>query len=110
MRPRYATQIKSAPENALSGLLTIMRVIDKAAPGFADLQAKVLEPGFPWHYARATREQDGEENPWLRSWVHMIYDHGHWYSQAGDFILGQVIAMMGAVGEPLRSIYRVRVG
>jgi hypothetical protein len=86
-----------------------MRVIDKAAPDFGGLQAKVLEPGFPWYYARATREGDGEESPWLRGWVHMVYDHGQWYSQAGEFIVQQIVAMMGAVGEPIQSIYRIRI-
>jgi len=86
-----------------------MRVIDQAAPGFAELQARILEPGFPWRYARATREDDGEENPWLRGWVHMVYDHGHWYSQDAEFIVKQVVAMMGAVAEPISSIFRVRI-
>ena len=86
-----------------------MRIIDKAAPGFAELQARILEPGFPWHYARATREDDGGDNPWLRGWVHMVYDHGQWYSRDAEFILQQIIAMMNAVAEPIGSIYRIRI-
>jgi hypothetical protein len=86
-----------------------MRVVDQAAPGFAELQSRILEPGFPWHYARATREDDGEENPWLRGWVHMVYDHGKWYSHDGEFILKQIVAMMGAVAEPIVNIYRIRI-
>ena len=86
-----------------------MRVIDDAAPGFAALQEKILAPGFPWHYARATQKTDGPENPWLRGWVHVVYDHGHWYSQDGEFILNQIAAMFAAVGEPATSIYRIRL-
>ena len=86
-----------------------MRVVDNAAPDFAALQAKILAPGFPWYYARGTRENDGNTNPYLNGWVHVVYDHGHWYSQAGEFIVQQIIAMMGAVGEPIQSIYRIRI-
>jgi hypothetical protein len=86
-----------------------VRVNDAAAPDFASLQTRVLAPGFPWHYARATREDDGQENPWLRSWVHMVYDHGNWYSQDGQFILSQILATMAAVGEPIANIFRIRI-
>jgi hypothetical protein len=86
-----------------------MRVIDNAAPGFDALQGRILEPGFPWYYARATQEKGGSDNPWLRGWVHVVYDHGNWYSQDGEFILNHIVAMFAAVGEPATNIYRIRL-
>jgi hypothetical protein len=85
-----------------------MRVIDNAAPGFGALQEKILAPGFPWHYARAT-QKDGVDNPWLRGWVHVVYDHGNWYSQDGEFILNHIVDMFAAVNEPATNIYRIRL-
>ena len=86
-----------------------MRVVDNAAPDFAALQAKILAPGFPWYYARGTRENDGNTNPYLYGWVHLVYDKGQWFSQDYELFVNQIIAMMAAVAEPIENIYRVRL-
>ena len=86
-----------------------MRVIDNAFPTFGELQDKILEPGFPWFYARGTREDDGNANPYLMGWVHMVYDHGKWYSNHAEFILKQIISAMAAIGEPMQNVYRIRI-
>ncbi len=86
-----------------------MRVIDNAAPDFAKLQARILAPGFPWHYARGTRENDGNTNPYLNGWVHLVYDQGKWFSQDYQLVVNQIINMMEAVAEPIETVYRVRL-
>jgi hypothetical protein len=85
------------------------RIVDDAMPGFAELQARVLAPGFPWYYARATRETDGAANPYLAGWVHLVYDHGKWYSQDAQFITGKIIEAFQAIEEPAETVFRIRI-
>jgi hypothetical protein len=84
------------------------RVIDDAMPGFAEFQARVMAPGFPWHYARQTRQEDGGANPWLNGWVHLVLDNGVWFSEHHDLIMDKLTDMFVAIGEPVMGIHRIR--
>ena len=86
-----------------------MRVIDNAMPGFADFQAQVMAPGFPWHYARATKPGDEGVNPWLYGWVHLVFDNGQWFSHHHDLFMNAISQMFIALNEPVKGIHRIRV-
>jgi hypothetical protein len=86
-----------------------MRVIDDAMPDFADLQAAIMAPGFPWYYARGTREDDGNANPYLYGWAHMVFDKGAWYSEQAGFITHKVAGLLQALKESVNSLLRLRI-
>jgi len=86
-----------------------VRVIDDAMPGFAAFQAQVMAPGFPWHYARATRPGDEAANPWLNGWVHLVLDNGQWFSPHLDLFMDSLTQMFVGLGEPVQGIHRIRV-
>jgi hypothetical protein len=86
-----------------------MRIIDNALPDFAQFQTRILEPGFPWYYARATKASDGYVNPYLYSWVHLVFDDGKWYSQFAQFITTEILSALALANEPVKGLFRVRV-
>ncbi len=86
-----------------------MRIVDDAMPDFELFQAHILGPGFPWHYARATKEDHGPVNPWLMGWVHMVFDDDKWYSQSHSLFVKAITAAMINVLEPVKGIYRIRI-
>ena len=87
-----------------------MRIVDDAMPNFAALQDRILSPGFPWYYARATKKGDEGVNPWLYGWVHLVYDEGKFYSEDYPLFIDQIGLLLGSVGETMRTgAFRIRV-
>jgi hypothetical protein len=86
----------------------VARIIDRAAPQFEQLESHVMGVGFPWTYSRRTTKDGGDDNPYLNGWAHLVYDQGKWYSAAHQSILGAVIDMMQACGEPMTEVFRIR--
>ncbi len=78
-------------------------------PNFAEFQAKIMAPGFPWYYARATKQTDGYINPYLYSWVHLVFDDGKWYSEAAQFISNEIVAALALANEAPKGVFRIRV-
>ncbi len=87
-----------------------MKIIDDAVPEFAAFQQQILDVGFPWYYARQTKPSaDGESNPFLHGWVHMVFDNGIVYSEHAEKIFNWLAPVMGLAGEHVTMLHRVRI-
>ena len=86
-----------------------MRIIDNAMPNFAEVQDRILAPGFAWYYARATKKTDEPINPYLYGWVHLVFDDGKWFSDAAQLVGEGVLGALAQAGEPVKGVFRIRL-
>ncbi len=82
-----------------------MRIIENAASNFEQLQARLMEPAFPWCFAPS---EGSDANPWLYAWTHRVFDDGRWFSAQAQVIRDAMASALDDVGEPINDVFRIQ--
>ena len=86
-----------------------IKIIDKIIPtGYSDaIEEDLLRREFPWYYINDVTMPGYGSNSGL---AHVAYDHGVPPSEWYPFIKPLVYSIAEANGQPIKELYRIRVG
>jgi hypothetical protein len=86
-----------------------IKIVDKIIPtGYSDaIEQDLLRRDFPWCYIDDVTSVDYGSNSGL---AHVAFDHGAKPSDWYPFIKPLVYSITEANGQPLKELYRIRVG
>jgi hypothetical protein len=89
--------------------MTDIKIIDKIIPtGYSDaIEEDLLRRDFPWYYINDVTMPGYGSNAGL---AHVAYDHGYPPSEWYPFIKPLVYSITEVLGQPLKELFRIRVG